>query len=189
MASGTRTEAEQARDEEERRAAQAQIRQFPDPVLQQRAREIGAFDDDLEALADRMIRLMHQAHGAGLAAPQIGLLRRLFVYQPGDDAEPLALVNPEIVEASEETAVDTEGCLSFDVLIRAEVAIPVERPVRVRVRARDVHGTVVEREAEGHEARVIQHEIDHLDGTTILDRATPEARREAMRTLRLAARH
>src|SRR5215210_1932944 len=140
MAGTTRTAAEEARDEEERRAAQAQIRQFPDPVLQQRAREIEAFDDDLEALAERMIRLMHQAHGAGLAAPQIGLLRRLFVYQAGEDSEPLALVNPEIVEASEETVVESEGCLSLDVLIRAEIPVAVERPVRVRVKARDVRG-------------------------------------------------
>ena len=186
MASGTRSEVDQAREDEERRAAQAQIRQFPDPVLQQRAREIGTFDEDVAALAERMIRLMHQAHGAGLAAPQFGLLRRLFVYQAGEDAEPLALVNPEIVEASEETAVDGEGCLSLDVLIRSEVPVPVERPVRVRVRASDVHGEPFEREVEGHEARVIQHELDHLDGTLILDRTTPEARREAMRALRLA---
>jgi peptide deformylase len=187
MASGTKAAAEQAReDEEARRSAQAQIRQFPDPVLQQRARDVERFDDDLEALAERMIRLMRQAHGAGLAAPQIGLLRRLFVYQAGEDAEPAALVNPEIVEASDETAVEAEGCLSLDVLIRSDLAIPVERPVRVRVRARDVHGEPVERDVEGHEARVIQHELDHLDGTLILDRAAPEARREAMRALRLA---
>src|SRR5215210_6406439 len=99
MAGTTRTAAEEARDEEERRAAQAQIRQFPDPVLQQRAREVEAFDEDLEALAERMVRLMRQAHGAGLAAPQIGLLRRLFVYQVGEEEGPVTLVNPEIVAA------------------------------------------------------------------------------------------
>ncbi len=186
MARTSRAEAVEAREEEQRRVAQAQIRQFPDPVLHQRAREVELFDDDLEALSERMVRLMRQAHGAGLAAPQLGLLRRVFVYQTGEDAEAVTLVNPEIVEAAEETAVDGEGCLSLEVLIRAETTVPVERPVRVRVRARDVHGNPVERDAEGAEARVIQHELDHLDGVLILDRAAPEARRAAMRALRLA---
>jgi peptide deformylase len=173
-------------DEERRRAAFAQIRQHPDPVLKQRAREVEHFDEDLEALAGRMMRLMQDAHGAGLAAPQIGLLRRIFVYQPDPDEPPLALVNPELVEVGAETAVEGEGCLSLELLLRAEVVVPVERALRVRLRARDVSGAEVEREAEGHEARVIQHELDHLDGVLMLDRTTPEGRREAMRTLRLA---
>jgi peptide deformylase len=131
-----------------------------------------------------MTGLMHEAHGAGLAAPQIGLLRRLFVYQIGEDTEPVALVNPEIVEASEETDVDGEGCLSLALLIDRGHQVPVERNLRIKVRAHDPDGEVVEVEAEGHTARVIQHEMDHLDGTLILDRTSREARQEAMRILR-----
>jgi peptide deformylase len=172
-------------DEERRVRAQVQIRQFPDPVLKQRAHEVEAFDEDLAALVQRMFSLMDDAHGAGLAAPQIGLLRRLFVYQlGGEDADPVALVNPEIIETSEETEVDGEGCLSLALLIESGHQVPVERHLRIRVRATDAAGEGMEFDAEGHEARVIQHEIDHLDGTLILDRTTKESRQEAMRILR-----
>ena len=184
MAANSTTD--ERRDEERRQVAQSQIRQYPDPVLQLRAREIESFDADLAALASRMIRLMHDAHGAGLAAPQIGLLRRLFVYQSDPEGEPRALVNPEIVPVGDETIVEDEGCLSLELLIRESLSVPVERAARVAVSARDVAGNPLEFEAEGAEARVIQHELDHLDGTLILDRAAPEVRRAALRTLRLA---
>jgi peptide deformylase len=171
-------------DDERRMRAQAQIRQFPDPVLKQPSRDVEAFDEDLAALVARMTGLMQDVHGAGLAAPQIGLLRRLFVYQLGEDSEPVALVNPEIVSSSEETEVDGEGCLSLALLIDQGHQVPVERHLRIHVRASDPAGEPVEFDAEGHEARVIQHELDHLDGTLILDRTPRESRQEAMRILR-----
>jgi peptide deformylase len=179
--------AERAQRAERQAAARAQIRQYPDPVLRSEARAVEHFDDDLRALVERMIRLMHDANGAGLAAPQIGLLRRLFVYQADGESEPRALVNPEIVARSEETAVEGEGCLSLYTLIDEDVTVPVERALRVTVRAHDPEGQPVEFEAEGHEARVIQHESDHLDGKLIVDldrAADADARREAMRILR-----
>ena len=170
-----------------RATARAQIRQYPDPVLRQAARPVEHFDEDLKALAERMIRLMHDASGAGLAAPQIGLLRRLFVFQPDVDAEPRVLVNPEIVERSEETSVEGEGCLSLYLLIDEDLTVPVERALRVTVRAQDLDGAEVEFESEGHEARIIQHEVDHLEGKLIVDldrSADADARREAMKVLR-----
>jgi peptide deformylase len=183
MASTERSEERAQR----RAAARAQIRQYPDPVLRSPARDVEHFDDDLRALVQRMVTLMHDASGAGLAAPQIGLLRRLFVYQADADSEPRALVNPEIVERSEETAVEGEGCLSLYTLIDEDVTVPVERAVRITVRARDEHGEPVDLDADGHEARVIQHEIDHLDGKLIVDSdraADADSRRQAMRILR-----
>jgi peptide deformylase len=182
----TTSRKDEERDARRRAAAAAQIRQFPDPVLKQRAREIQSFDADLEALADRMVGLMHDAHGAGLAAPQIGLLRRIFVYQAPEAEEARALVNPEIVSSSDERDVDGEGCLSLDVLLRVGHHVPIERPLRITLHARDVAGNEVEIEAEGHEARILQHELDHLDGVLILDRAEGPARKEAMRVLRQA---
>ena len=174
------------REEARREAALDQIRQFPDPVLKERAREIDAFDDDLSALAERMVDLMDGAHGAGLAGPQNGLLRRIFVYQAAEDNGPVVVVNPEIVAASEEKTIDGEGCLSLALLIDEGHHVPVERSVRVTIRAADVEGTVTEREVSGHEARVVQHELDHLDGVLILDRTTVEGRRAALRVLRSA---
>lgn len=170
-----------------RATARAQIRQYPDPVLRQVARPVEHFDDDLKALAERMMRLMHDASGAGLAAPQIGLLRRLFVFQPDVDSEPRALVNPEVVERSEETAIEGEGCLSLYTLIDEDLTVPVQRAVRITVRARDLDGAELEFESDGHEARIIQHEVDHLEGKLIVDTdraADAEARRDAMRVLR-----
>jgi peptide deformylase len=144
------------------------------------------FDDDLAALARRMVSLMNDAHGAGLAAPQIGLLRRVFVYEVSEEDGPVVVVNPEIVERSDEMVVDGEGCLSISLLIDERHDVPVERSARIRLRAQDVDGTVVERDIEGHEARVVQHELDHLDGILILDRTTREARGDALRVLRRA---
>jgi peptide deformylase len=169
-----------------RRLALQQVRQFPDPVLKQRSREVEAFDDDLAALAARMIDLMTDAHGAGLAAPQIGLLRRMFVYEVSEDEGPVVVVNPEIVEVSEEVVVDGEGCLSLSLLIDERHDVPVERHASVKLRSFDVEGNEVVRDLEGHAARVVQHEIDHLDGTLILDRTTREARGDALRLLRRA---
>jgi peptide deformylase len=160
--------------------AKSQIRQYPEPVLREAAREVSDFSGDLEALVERMFRLMEDANGVGLAGNQVGLLRRVLVYRPDrDDAEPRALVNPEIVERSDELATDEEGCLSLGPL-----RVPVERNVRVSVAARDEHGEPVRVEAENLEARILQHEIDHLDGVLIIDRTSPEARREALAALR-----
>ena len=178
---------EEQRDPEQearRRLALAQIRQYPDPVLRMRAREVERFDDDLARLVDRMKTLMHDASGVGLAATQVGILRRLFVFQrtAGDEeAEPetVAVVNPTIVDRGEETEVDDEGCLSLQ-----GVLVPVERATRLVLEGVDEHGNPVRYELAELPARVVQHEVDHLDGTLILDRTTDEARREALGTLR-----
>jgi peptide deformylase len=162
-----------------RRTALAQIRQYGDPALRMRAHEVERFDDDLARLAERMTALMRDAHGVGLAGNQAGILRRVVVFQPSGDDEPQTLVNPRIVERSDELATDDEGCLSLQ-----GVLVPVERNVRVGVEAQDVGGAPVRLELKELEARVIQHEVDHLDGVLILDRTTPEGRREAMAVLR-----
>ena len=165
--------------EARRQLALAQIRQYPDPVLRLKSREIEQFDDDLAQLVGRMTRLMQEARGVGLAANQVGVLRRVFIFQADDDEEPRALVNPTIVDRSEETEPDDEGCLSMQ-----GVLVPVERAVHIRLEARDEHGEPVELELEGLSARVVQHELDHLDGILIVDRTTPEGRREALGVLR-----
>jgi peptide deformylase len=160
--------------------ARSQIRQYPEPVLREPARAVSEFSDDLRALVERMTRLMDDANGVGLAGNQVGLLRRLLVYRPDrEDAEARALVNPEIVERSTELLSDEEGCLSLGPL-----RVPVERHVSISVDAQDEHGEPVRVDAEGLEARILQHEIDHLDGVLIIDRTTPEARREALAALR-----
>jgi peptide deformylase len=165
-----------------RRLALAQIRQYPDPVLRLEAQEVEDFDGDLAQLVERMIRLMQDARGVGLAANQVGILRRVFVIQAEEEQEPRALVNPVIVERSDELDEDDEGCLSMQ-----GVVVPVERPVGVRMEARDEEGNPVTVELEGLPARVAQHELDHLDGVLILDRTTPEGKREAMAVLRQSA--
>lgn len=159
--------------------ALAQIRQYPDPVLRMRAREVEVFDDELRRLVERMTTLMNGANGAGLAATQVGVLRRVFVFHPGEEREPVAVVNPEIVEQSDEMDVDEEGCLSLQ-----GVLVPVERHVSVTVVGKDEAGVDVRYELEGFPARACQHEVDHLDGVLMLDRTTDEARRAAMATLR-----
>jgi peptide deformylase len=165
--------------EARRRLALAQIRQYPDPVLRMRAKEIESFDDDLRRLVERMTTLMQEARGVGLAGTQVGTLQRLFVFQPTEEDEPQAVVNPVLVSASEVTLSETEGCLSLQ-----GVTIPVERPVKVTVEGKDETGADIRLELEEHAARVAQHELDHLDGILILDRTTPEARREALGILR-----
>jgi peptide deformylase len=161
-----------------RRLALAQIRQYPDPVLRMEARPVEDFDDDLVRLADRMKELMKDANGVGLAANQVGVLRRVFVFSPEDDVVAV-LVNPKLVRKSDEADTDDEGCLSMQ-----GIAIPVERPVSVRIEGRDERGKEVSFDLEGLPARIAQHELDHLDGTLILDRTTNEGRREALAALR-----
>jgi peptide deformylase len=171
-----------AQAEARRRLALAQIRQYPDPVLRLEAQEVQEFDDDLAQLVDRMKRLMLDARGVGLAANQVGVLRRVFVIQAAEDEEPRALVNPVIVDRSDEIEADDEGCLSMQ-----GVVVGVERPVRVRIEALTAEGESLELDFEGLPARVAQHELDHLDGVLILDRTTDEDRREALAVLRQAA--
>ena len=169
-----------AEREARRRLALAQIRQWPDPALRMRANEVESFDDDLRRLVGRMTSLMEDANGVGLAANQVGVLRRVVVLRGGDeDDEPLVAVNPRIVGSSEELEADDEGCLSLQ-----RVLVPVERHLFLALEAQDLQGAPLRLELTGLEARVAQHELDHLDGVLIVDRTTPEARREAMGTLR-----
>jgi len=159
------------------REARKDIRVIGDPVLREHAHEVMAFDRSLRKLAKRMIRTMHDAPGVGLAAPQVGVLQRLLVYDVDDD--PQVLVNPVLDEYSEEIEESDEGCLSVP-----GVTMPVERAVSVRVRGFDASGEPVDFRAEGFEARVIQHETDHLDGVLIVDRTSRSARAAALRALR-----
>jgi peptide deformylase len=177
-----RTDERDAETEARRRLALAQIRQYPDPVLRLQAQEVETFDEDLVQLVERMRRLMVEACGVGLAANQVGVLRRVVVLQVDDEEEPSVLVNPTIVDRSDETEEDTEGCLSLQ-----GVVVPVERSLNLRIAARDAEGAPVELPLEGLAARVAQHEVDHLDGVLIVDRTTPEGRREALAVLRQAA--
>lgn len=168
-------------EEELRRrdAALAEVVVFGDPVLRSRASEIREFGAALRAEADRMISIMQDAMGVGLAATQLGALRRLLVFQAGPDATPTAVANPVVEWSSEELATAAEGCLSLP-----RVIVDVERHLHVRVSGADVEGNEIVLEASGLEARVLQHEIDHLDGVLILDRTEREQRKGAMRALR-----
>jgi peptide deformylase len=168
-----------AEAEARRRVALAQIRQYPDPALRMRANEVEGFDEGLSQLVERLEHLLHDANGLGLAATQIGVLQRVFVFQPDPETEPVALVNPAFTETSDERVADDEGCLSLQ-----GVVIPVERHARVTVEGKSVSGEDVRLELEGLPARVVQHELDHLDGILILDRTTADARREALAILR-----
>jgi peptide deformylase len=164
----------------DRRAALREIVQLGDPVLRSRATEVERFDDELDRLSRRLGTLMERAGGVGLAAPQVGLLTRVLVYcAPHDpDRTVRTLVNPAIAWASDEQELFLEGCLSIPGL-----GLEVRRPSAVRVRYRDVRGQTYELEAEGDEASVVQHEIDHLDGVLILDRVDVAQRRQAIRAL------
>ena len=168
-----------AEREARRRLALARIRQWPDPVLRMRAHEVEEFDDDLRQLVSQMQALMEDANGIGLAANQVGILRRVVVFRVEEDEEPVAAVNPRIVDPGEERVSDDEGCLSLQ-----RVLVPVERSATITLEAQDVDGSSIRLELSGLAARVAQHELDHIDGVLILDRTTPEARREAMATLR-----
>lgn len=179
----------QERDAEERRlelemlerreAALAHVVQFGDPVLKSKASPVSSFGPELRAEVERMFEIMRNGLGVGLAATQLGVLRRLLVFHAGPDGEPSAIVNPEIEWLSEETAVAEEGCLSLP-----RVTMDVERPLYARFSGRDVEGAPIVIEAAGLEARVLQHEIDHLDGVLILDRTVREQRKAALRALR-----
>ena len=162
-----------------RQLALAQLRRYPDPVLRMRAHEVDRFDDDLRRLVERMTMLMSEANGVGLAANQVGVLRRVFVMQPDAESDPVAVVNPVITSASEERCGDDEGCLSMP-----EVLAPVERALAVQLEGRTVDGGEYAVRLEGLGARVAQHELDHLDGILILDRTTKDARRQALAALR-----
>jgi peptide deformylase len=168
----------EAEAEARRRFALSQIRQYGDPALRMRAHEVEDFDEDLGRLVERMTTLMHEAQGVGLAATQVGVLRRIFVFEP-DDQGPRAIVNPVIVERDDETETDEEGCLSLQ-----GVRVPVERSIRIVLEGKDPNGEDVRYELDAYGARVTQHEFDHLDGVLIIDRTDDEHRKEALSTLR-----
>jgi peptide deformylase len=162
-----------------REAALLHVRKFGDPVLKTRARPVERFDEELRGEIDRMGHLMHDALGIGLAATQLGVLHRVLVYRVVPGGPIAALVNPELEWQGRDLEIAEEGCLSLP-----GVHVDVERPVNVRVRARDGRGEEIVVEASGLEARVIQHEMDHLDGVLILERTSRDQRKEAMRVLR-----
>jgi peptide deformylase len=161
-----------------RRQALAQIRQYPDVALRMRAREVTEFDEYLVQLVERMYELMQDAQGVGLAATQVGVLQRVFVFAP-DEELPRAVVNPIVTLDEGEKLTEEEGCLSL-----RDVRVPVERPTKAVIEGKDPNGDDVRYELEGLAARVVQHENDHLDGVLMIDRTTPEARKEALSILR-----
>jgi peptide deformylase len=164
---------------ERRDAALAHVVKFGDPVLKSKASPVRDFGPDLRAEVERMVSIMRDGMGVGLAATQLGILRRLLVFQAGADSEPTALINPEVEWLSDEVVVAEEGCLSLP-----RVSMDVERPLHARFSGLDVDGEPIRLEASGLEARVLQHELDHLDGILILDRAPRAQRKGALRALR-----
>ena len=169
---------EQELEREARRlVALSRIRQYGDAVLRMQAREVESFDDDLRRLAERMTALMHEANGVGLAATQVGVLRRIFVFV--DEGEDRVLVNPVITRRSTESDTDDEGCLSL-----REVLVPVERSKAVTIEGVDASGERLELELGLPSSRIVQHELDHLDGVPIIDRTDHESRRAALAKLR-----
>jgi peptide deformylase len=183
----TAEEAEELRDKLDpetrarRDAALKLVRQYGDPVLRSRALDVERFDDGLADEVRRMGQVMHDALGIGLAATQVGVMHRVLVYRVDPEAPVAAIVNPVLEWASEDREPSEEGCLSLP-----GVLVEVERPIHVRVRAHDERGEELLVEASGLEARVLQHEMDHLDGVLILDRTTRDQRKQAMRALREA---
>lgn len=162
-----------------RNAALAHVRKLGDPVLRTKARTVEQFDEKLRDEVRRMAVLMEDALGIGLAAPQVGISHRVLVYRVEPESPVTALINPQIEWSSRDEEISEEGCLSLPF-----VHVDVERPVAVLVRARDEQGEELVVEASGLEARVIQHEVDHLDGVLILDRTSREQRKAAMREMR-----
>ena len=152
------------------------IRTFGDPVLKQRAKDVTEIDGDLVRVINTMFETMYEAHGVGLAAPQVGIQKRFFTYDVDED--PGVLINPEIVDTAGEWVYD-EGCLSVPGL-----HFEIVRPNLVTVRGMDLDGNEVIVQADELMGRLLQHEIDHLDGVLLLDRLEPEVRREALRELR-----
>jgi peptide deformylase len=165
-----------ANDDKTRAVAFAQIRQFGDPVLKEESHPVEV-DDELRKLVDRMIKIMHAADGVGLAAPQIGVLRKVIVFQL--NGEEHVLINPRITWRSEETITDAEGCLSL-----ASLAVAVERAKAVKVEGEDLEGNKKIFELEGLNARILQHEVDHLEGMMIVNRTSREERKDLMARLR-----
>lgn len=163
--------------EARRMLALARIRQYGDPALRMKAREVETIDADVRRLAERMTDLMHEAQGLGLAATQVGVLQRLFVF--ADEGEDRVIVNPVITRRSEETDMDEEGCLSL-----RDVLVPVERSAAVTIEGLDANGEPLKLDLELPSARIVQHELDHLDGTLIVDRTDDESRRAALAKLR-----
>lgn len=168
-----------AEQEARRRTALAQIRQYPDPVLRMRAREVEVFDEALARQAARMIALMHDAAGVGLAANQVGSLIRMFTIELGENEPAQAIINPRITPLADELESEDEGCLSLP-----GVLVPVARASSVRLEGQGVDGRELTLELEGLPARAVQHEVDHLDGALSFDRTTDEARRGALAVLR-----
>jgi peptide deformylase len=187
MAQDEALEQEEARDRldpetlAKREAALRHVRKYGDPVLRSRARPVEVFDGALLDEVRRMGEIMNDALGIGLAATQLGVMHRVLIYRVDPDAPLAALVNPELEWSGDELETLEEGCLSLP-----NVGVDVERPIHVRVRALDEHGTPLTIEASGLEARVIQHEIDHLDGILILDRTSRDQRKQAMKDMREA---
>jgi peptide deformylase len=159
-----------------RDAATAQIRKLGDPVLKTRALPVRRFDDALRKQVDWMREVMDGALGIGLAATQVGVVQRVLIYRMQAESAGVAVINPELLWRSDELETAEEGCLSIP-----GVHVDVERPVHVLVAAVDETGESFTIEASGLEARVLQHEIDHLDGVLMLDRTSREQRRDAMR--------
>jgi peptide deformylase len=172
-----RSEEEELERTARRLVALSRIRQYGDPVLRMKGREVEDYDDDLERLVERMTRLVREAQGVGLAATQVGVVRRLFVFV--HDGEDRLLVNPVITKRSKETSTDEEGCLSLQ-----GVLVPVERSVEVTIEGFDVSGEPLLYEFEEPTSRIVQHELDHLDGVLIIDRTNAESRRAALAKLR-----
>jgi peptide deformylase len=162
-----------------REAALAHVVKFGDPVLKSKASPVTNFGPELRAEVERMAAIMRDGLGVGLAATQLGVLRRLLVFQAGSDGEPSAIANPEFEWLSDEVVLAEEGCLSLP-----RVSVDVERSLHARVSGLDADGEPVVIEASGLEARVLQHEIDHLDGVLILDRTVRAQRKGALRALR-----
>lgn len=154
------------------------IRVFGDPILRTVSKPVAAVDDRIRRLVDDMIETMYDAPGVGLAAPQVGVGRRVFVFDIGDDQGPRTVINPELVETSGEWEYD-EGCLSVP-----EYFWPIRRPSRAVVQGLDLDGARVEYGGDELLGRVLQHELDHLNGVLLLERLERRVRRQALRTIR-----
>ena len=146
---------------------------YPTPVLRKPAEPVEAFDDDLRATVEAMYRRMRASQGVGLAAPQVGLGKRILVLNPGpsedgEEGQDLTLINPEIVSRSGPPTTFDEGCLSFP-----GIFAEIRRPERCRVKAFDVEGNPIEQEYDGFVSLIIQHEYDHLEGVLLVDRMSP----------------
>jgi len=152
------------------------IRIIGDPILRQTAREITDIDDSLVRLVDDMLETMYEAPGIGLAAPQVGVQKRLFVWDVG--AGPEAIINPEIVESDGEWLFE-EGCLSVPGL-----SWEILRPKIIHIVGRDLDGNELSFEADELESRLFQHEMDHLEGTLLIERLDDDTRKEALKTIR-----